>query len=162
MWSLRLPDGNWIPLGGVVQGKPSVAMGMDGLAYIAARDSWDGLWVARVNGSSLAGWRFQGGIMSQDPVLQTLRNGELAVGVRDSYAALWTATFAEGVAGSAATWKRLGGVLDNYSTAGYGSVAYLAGKDAWSNLWWVRAPDTVWSFVDAGGRIRGGVSSSPR
>lgn len=106
MWALRLPDGNWTPLGGVVQGKPSVAMGTDGLAYIAARDSWDGLWVARVNGSSLAGWRFQGGIMSQDPVLQTLRNGELAVGVRDPYAALWTATFAEGVAGSAATWKR--------------------------------------------------------
>ncbi|MBL8293516.1 MAG: SBBP repeat-containing protein [Bryobacterales bacterium] len=162
LWSLRLPGGNWVPLGGVVQGKPSVAMGMDGLAYVAARDSWNGLWVARVNGSTAAGWSFLGGILSQDPVVQTLRNGELAVGVRDSGAGLWTATFAEGAAGSTGTWKRLGGVLDNYSTAGYGSVAYLAGKDAWNNLWWVRASDTVWSFVDAGGRIRGGVSSSPR
>lgn len=162
LWSLRLPAGNWVPLGGVVQGKPSVAMGMDGLAYIAARDSWNGLWVARVNGSTAAGWSFLGGILSQDPAVQTLRNGELAVGVRDPQAALWTATFAEAAAGSAATWKRLGGVLDNYSTAGYGSVAYLAGKDAWNNLWWVRAADSAWSLVDAGGRIRGGVSSSPR
>lgn len=162
LWSLRLPSGNWVPLGGVVQGKPSVAMGMDGLAYIAARDSWNGLWVARVNGSTAAGWSFLGGVMSQEPLIQTLRNGDLAVAVRDPQAALWTATFAEAAAGSAAVWKRLGGVLDNYSTAGYGSVAYLAGKDAWNNLWWVRASDTAWSFVDAGGRIRGCVSSSPR
>ena len=155
------PAGPFTPMGGVVKNKPSVAMASDGWAYVAVRDSWDGLWVARLNGTQLMNWGFQGGVMSQDPLINNLDDGFLAITVRDSGSALWSATIPESPTPTPPVWTRFGGVVENFASGAHHSVLYMGARDAWNNLWWVRTSDSTWTFVDAGGRARGIPSVSP-
>jgi hypothetical protein len=165
LWSLHLQGpfkfGDWTPMGGVVKGKPAVAMGLNRLAYVAARDLWDGLWVSRMSGTTLLNWGFLGGILSQDPLISNLENGSLAVAVRDPGSALWSAVIPESALHSAPVWTPYNGVVESYGPGAHDSVLYLAARDAWNNLWWVRTTDNLWMFVDAGGRARGNPSVTP-
>lgn len=155
------PAGPFTPMGGVVKNKPSVAMGSDGWAYVAVRDSWDGLWIARLNGTQLINWGFQGGVMSQDPLINNLDDGFLAVTVRDSGSALWSATIPESATPTPPVWTRFGGVVENFASGAHHSVLYMGARDPWNNLWWLRTSDNTWTFVNAGGRARGVPSVSP-
>jgi hypothetical protein len=155
------PAGPFTPMGGVVKNKPSVAMASDGWAYVAVRDSWDGLWVARLNGTQLMNWGFQGGVMSQDPLINNLDDGFLSVTVRDSGSALWSATIPESPTPTPAVWTRFGGIVENFASGAHHSILYMGARDAWNNLWWLRTPDNTWTFVDAGGLARGIPSVSP-
>src|SRR5262249_16798150 len=140
--------------GGVVKNKPAVTGGNDGAAYIAVRDTSDGIWIARVLQNSLTGWFSGGGVISTDPQIASLGNRTNCTLVLDSSGGSWYRCFVEGTGNGWQTWNYAGGVLQSSAPAGLNGVLYFIGKTPATDLWWWNQ-STGWASIGNGGVITG-------
>jgi hypothetical protein len=146
--------------GGAIKGKPSVSAGMDGAAYVAGRDSFNAIWLGRVQGNLWTGWSFGGGVSNSDPLNARVGNRSYVVFL-DTGGATWYRAFLEGTTtGWEASWTSEGGALETIAPAGSGVNLYVVGQDLSNALWWNQANPSQWSRV--GGQAQGIVAAGPR
>jgi hypothetical protein len=146
---------------GIVKGKPLVACGADGAAYVAVRDNWDSLWVARVSGDTWTGWNYGGGIMSADPKAAASGSGAIGIVVRDPWGVIWYRSFQEGTGANWTNWQSTGGLLEDFAPAMVVGELNIAGRDAGNGLWWYRT-STGWSSAGSLSYTPGALSAGPR
>ena len=130
----------WTFIGGVVAGKPSVAGGLDNAAYIAVRDNFNAVWMARfTSAGTLSGWFFGGGIISGDARVAT-GSTQAFVMALDGGGALWHEPFTLGVGDGFQGWNRAAGIVQGPSPATDGDYLFVAAV-ADNGLWWYSVPD---------------------
>jgi hypothetical protein len=149
---------SWRFIGGITQGTPGISCGSDNTAYIAVRDSFNNMWLARVVGETSVSWHYGAGIWDGD--LQVAANGNQVHVVGLSYSTPYYRTWQVGTGwvGSAVT---SGGVLAHVAPAVYNGSLYFAGQDFSGNLfWWSSLSNTYTNFgtknVASGSRFSGG------
>jgi hypothetical protein len=165
-WSGRYLPGSgfqgWRWGQGIVKGKPSVTCGSDSVAYVAARDNWDSLWLARVQGNSWLGWSYGGGIMSADPQVAAAGNRTVYAVIQDIAGGVWYRGYTEGTANGWQGWEFTNGVLQTGSPAAVSGELYVVGRD-WNNaLWWYRATGSQWTHIGSRGIAAGRLAAAPR
>jgi hypothetical protein len=147
---------------GVIKGKPSITCGTDNVIYVAARDNWDALWMARVQGNTWLGWSFGGGVMSTDPQAVASGTGTVYSLVRDTWGGIWYRGYTEGTASGWQTWTFTNGALLTGSPAASAGEFYVTGRDANNDLWWYRATGNQWTNIGNRGVAAGPLSAAPR
>ncbi len=152
----------WQPGGAVATGKPGIAAGADGTAYIAIRDPWNALWMAPFNSAAVwVGWQPGGGVVTTNPELASVGN-RVYVAALTSVGGIWYNSFLNGTGNQWQGWVPVSGVLQSITATGGGSLL-LAGTDPYGNsLWWFDSTGSGWKLVGYPGLAAGPVVGSPR
>jgi M6 family metalloprotease-like protein len=134
----------WIQAGGSMKGKPSVAGGTDGWAYVVSRDFNDAVQLARVSRSGESGWTNGGGYTAMDPRIVADGRGRFTILTKDGESAPWYRNYEEGGLTGWMPWRKIGGqMLEGVIITPLG-VMYLAARDFQGNLWWYDTSAREW------------------
>jgi len=123
-------------VGGQLAGDPAVAQSPGCIVYVAARDSYNFVWMAAVDPVAGTTWSFAGGPNIQgQPVMAVARNGTAYIGARDTHGSYWLVGYTPGV--GFGPWMFIGGVLatDPSMAASPDGSIYMVGRDYYSSVW---------------------------
>lgn len=144
----------------MVKGVPAVAGGQDGSAYVAVRDPWDAVWIARVRDEAWLSWSNGGGILSLDPQIAAGVPGQVHAVVRDPWGGWWTRGFTEGSSQGWLEWFSTGGSLVNASPMATSGGVFIAGLDASGAFWWYGQDAGAWTRMGWAGTASGPPAAS--
>ncbi len=144
-----------------MNGKPAATCGGDNAVYIAAEDSYNSSWIARVSANTWTGWYNGGAVASLPPRIAALGNGSEAIVILDPTGSAWTTTFTEGTTNGWQPWTHVGGVLSDIAASASAGQLYFVGQ-ATNGLWWWQQNGNQWSWVGYPGYVAGALASAPR
>jgi hypothetical protein len=140
----------WVFAGGVVAGKPAIAVS-GSTAYIAARDSSNAYWLRSYSRASGFGtWTSLGGVFATDPVMASTSAGIFLAG-RDNFGAIWAAARTTSFGG----WYLGGAVAQGQPSLAVGTDgnAYIAIRDASNAVWMGSFNGSMWNTWQPGGGV---------
>jgi len=123
-------------IGGQLAADPVVALSPGCVAYIAARDFYNFVWMAQVDPVAGVTWMFTGPLVIQgQPAITVARNGVVYISVRDPNGSYWLVGYTPGV--GFGPWMFIGGVLgsDPAMAASPDGSIYMVGRDMWNAIW---------------------------
>jgi hypothetical protein len=165
LWNSRLVngglDGTWVLRGGVFQGVPAATCGGDGGVYLAARDQWNGIWLARLTHDAWTGWISGGRGFATDPRLASL-GGKIALVALDGNNAPWVCTMPEGTPRTLVTCSQAGGAFDTVAAVGWNGELFMAGRSLDDGVWCWRQSKPEWIKASMEGLVAKGVDITIR
>jgi hypothetical protein len=128
----------WVKfVGGLLASDPAVAQDGNCVTYIAARDTYNYVWVAIVDPvTGAVVWKSaQSPLMQGMPAIAADRNGIVYIAVRDTINAYRLVAYTPGVGFS--SWLFIGGMLasDPALAASPDGSVYLFGRDFYNSVW---------------------------
>jgi hypothetical protein len=146
--------------GPLVDGKPALACGTDGAAYVAVRATDRSTWLARFQGSSWGAWYSAGGTAYGGPDIAAA-GGFLYVTVSDINGLVYVRPFREGTGNGWQAWINSNGNLRRASIAGANGRFYIAGRALDNNLWWYES-NVGWTALGNASLTGGELNAGPR
>ncbi len=124
-------------LGGLLASDPALAQSPGCVAYIAARDTYNYIWLAIADPvAHTTTWKAAGGVAFQgQPAIAVARNGTVYIGARDTSGGFRLIGYTPGVGFGA--WVYIGGVLgsDPAMAASPDGSLYMLGRDLYTAAW---------------------------
>jgi hypothetical protein len=139
-----------------------VTCGSDNVVYVAARDDWNALWIARMQGNSWLGWSYGGGIMGSDPQAAVGGDGNIYSVIRDSTGGIWYRGYTQGSSNGWLSWVFTNGALQDFGAAAMSGGVYISGRTSVNDIWWYRGVSGQWTNVGFRGMAAGPVTATPR
>ncbi len=142
-------------------GKPAVAAGADGAAYVAIRAlTTNNTWMARMAGNTWGAWMNGGGQAKTDPEVAA-GGGLIYAAVTNLYSTVYVQAFTEGSGNNWQGWQSLNGVLNNGSVAAANGAYYVAGRTGTGTLYWYQS-GIGWTYAGAPGVAASEPAASPK
>lgn len=132
----------WVTLGGVFGSDPSAAVRGDGSIFLAGRDTFGGVWTARIPPEGVTEpvkATFCGGIIQGKPGIAVGTDGYAYIVVRDPFGGAWMA-WADGP--TCGDWQPGGALIasDLEIVAARGTL-YVVGLDQWGGVYYKAAAE---------------------
>lgn len=144
--------------GGIFASDPSAAQDSNGNTFVAARDTYNALWVNvyHPSSSTWSGWQFGGGVIQGVPAITVDSAGTAWIGMRDTFNSYWLLSYTQ--ASGFGSWIYLAGIFSTdpvVAASRYGTI-HIVGKDTWNSLWsgwYYPGSQFLWRY--GGGIVRG-------
>ncbi len=125
--------------GGIFSTDLSVAQDGTGLSYVAARDTYNTLWIntADARTGAWGSWMAAGGVITGRPAIAVINGATPTayIAIRDSWNSYWVRSYT--TSGGFGDWQYLAGIFstDPVMAACPDGSMYIVGKDTWNSLW---------------------------
>jgi hypothetical protein len=145
---------NWIFLGGLAKGDPSVTVSLAGIVYYTIRDNWNNCWLGTFRPGIGNTWRRVGGVFATDPQTSVTPGDDIWIAGKDLWNGIWTTTIPEGpnVHPPEIPWTFRGGLVQGQiALSRFGDVPLLAARDFSNALWFATMSRNTFTWASGQG-----------